>query len=578
MTESATDDDGAGAPEATPEAAVPASQAARAVRAILANASLRRIEAAWALGIAGEAAFTVALLVAAFTIGGPSAVGVLTVVRMAPSVIGAPLAGLLARRRQPADLLLRAHGVRAVGALAATIVLAASGPPLVVLLAAAVASSAGAFVRPFQVAAAPAYAASPDELVAANSATSTGEGLGSFAGPLLGAILIAVGGPVAAAIAGTALFAAGSAALAGLRPTADELARLQAERSAPSIAEEVSIAAVAQELTAGLRALAGRHGAAAVLLGFAGQVFVRGLMMTLTVVAAIRLLGLGDPGVGSLGAAYGLGTLAGALLSVRLAGRRALGPTFAVSLSAWGFPLAVIAAIPHPAVAIAALAISGVANATLDVAGFTLLQRTVSGAERVAVFGLLEATASFGVGIGGAAAPLLIGAFGDRGALAVAGAILPVLAVASWARIRAVDAEFVLPERQLHLLRGIPLFARLPMTALEQLAESMRLVPVARGETLVREGDMGDAYFVIASGQFEVRTRTRVVTVVGPGEGVGEIALLRSVPRTASVVALGDGSVYVLDSGAFVAAVAGPTSAAAARIVMDERLARSAAD
>src|SRR5207245_11320688 len=147
---------------------------------------------------------------------------------------------------------------------------------------------------------------------------------------------------------------------------AGALARRQAGRAAPSIADEVSISSVAQELTAGLRALAGRHGAAAVLLGFAGQVFVRGLMMTLTVVAAIRLLGLGDPGVGSLGAAYVLGTLAGALLSVRLAGRRALGPTFAVSLSAWGFPLAVIAAIPHPAVAIAALAMSGVANATPD--------------------------------------------------------------------------------------------------------------------------------------------------------------------------------------------------------------------
>jgi len=99
-------------------AAASTTGATGAVRAVLANPGLRRIEAAWALGIAGDAAFTVALLVAAFAIGGPAAVGVLTVVRMAPSVVGAPLAGLLARRRQPADLLLRAHGVRALGALA----------------------------------------------------------------------------------------------------------------------------------------------------------------------------------------------------------------------------------------------------------------------------------------------------------------------------------------------------------------------------------------------------------------------------------------------------------------------------
>jgi len=560
-----------------PAAEDAAALAIGAVRAVLANPGLRRIEVAWALGTAGDAAFTVALLVAAFTIGGPVAVGVLTVVRMAPSVIGAPLAGLLARRREAADLLLMAHGVRAVGALAVTLVLAAGGPPAIALLAATVAASAGAFVRPLQVAAAPAYAASPHELVAANSATSTGEGIGSFAGPLLGGIFLAAGGPVAAAVAATVLFLAGSVALAGLRPTADEVARLRAEQSDRSVADGISVAAVARELTAGLRVLARRRAAAVVMVGFAGQVFVRGLMTTLTVVAAIRLLGLGEPGVGALGAAYGVGTLGGALLSMRLAGRRALAPTFAISLSAWGFPVAVMALVPHPAVAIAALVISGVANATLDVAGFTLLQRTVSGAERVAVFGFLEATVSLGVGIGSATAPLLIDAVGDRGALAVAGAILPVLAVGTWSRIRAVDAEVVLPERELRLLRGVPLFSRLPMTALERLAESMRLIQIPRGTTLGREGDPGDAYFVIAAGRFEARSGPRVLAKLGPGDGIGEIALLRSVPRTASVVAFEDGAVFVLDAAAFLAAVAGPTSGAAATAVMDERMARSAA-
>jgi CRP-like cAMP-binding protein len=93
---------------------------------------------------------------------------------------------------------------------------------------------------------------------------------------------------------------------------------------------------------------------------------------------------------------------------------------------------------------------------------------------------------------------------------------------------------------------------------------------------LVREGEPGDLYYVIAAGRFEVRHGTRVLLEAGPGEGVGEIALLRAVPRTATVVALEDSLVYSLDSAAFLAAVAGPTSAAAAAAVMDERLARSA--
>jgi MFS family permease len=561
----------------TTDATAPATPPAGALRAVLANPGLRRIEIAWTLGIAGDAAFTVALLVAAFAIGGPVAVGILTIVRMAPSVIGAPLAGLLAGRRQPTELLFLAHGLRALGAAAATLVLVSNGPVLIGLLAATVAASAGAFVRPLQVAAMPGYAVSPDELVAANGATSTGEGLGSFLGPLVGAVLVAGGGAVAAAAVATALFFAAAAALARLEPSADERARREVERSDRAASDSISIAAVGRELTMGLRVIARRRGAAVVLLGFAGQVFVRGLLTTLIVVVAIRLLGLGEPGVGTLGAAYGLGTLAGAILSVRLVAGRRLAPTFAVSLSLWGLPLAVIAAVPEPAVAIAALAISGIANATLDVAGFTLLQRCVSGAERVAIFGLLEATVSLGVGIGGATAPLLIDALGDRGALAVAGAILPVLAVGSWSRLHAVDRDIVLPERELRLLRGIPLFARLPLAAMERLAQAMRLVQVTGGETLVREGDPGDAYFVIATGRFEVRHGSRLVSVAGVGDGIGEIALLRAVPRTASVVAVESGSVYVLDSAAFMAAVAGPTGAAAAAVLVDERLARSAA-
>ncbi len=566
-----------GSPVLTEPAAPDAGSGdAGALRAVLANQGLRRIEVAWALGLAGEAAFTVALLVAAFTIGGPFAVGVLTIVRMAPSVVGAPLAGLLAGRSRPTDLLLVAHGVRAVGAGVVSVVLAVHAPPLVGLLGATIAASAGAFVRPLQVAAMPAFAASPAELVAANGATSTGEGLGSFVGPVIGGLLVATSGTLAAAVAATALFVTAAAGLARLKPSADEEAdRRAAHNERPAAA--VSIAAVGRELTAGLRVATRRRSAAAVLMGFAGQVFVRGLLTTLTVVAAIRLLGMGESGVGSLGAAYGLGTLGGALLAVRFAGRQTLAPAFAVSLSLWGLPLAIVAAVPVPAVAIGALAVTGVANAILDVAGFTLLQRCVSGAERVSIFGLLEAIVSLGVGLGGATAPLLIERFGDRGALAVAGAILPILAVGSWGRIRAVDRDVVLPQLELSLLRGVPLFARLPMTVLERLAEAMRPVRIAAGEELVREGDPGDDYFIISGGRFDVRQGSRVVASAGPGEGVGEIALLRAVPRTASVVAVEDGSAYALDSAAFLAAVAGPTSAAAAAAVVRERLARSAA-
>ncbi len=265
------------------------------------------------------------------------------------------------------------------------------------------------------------------------------------------------------------------------------------------------------------------------------------------------------------------------MLAARLAGGGRLAPAFAVSLSLWGLPIAVIAAFPTAAVAIGALVVSGLANGSLDVAAFTLLQRGVPRAERMAVFGVLEAVASLGVAAGGALAPWFLDAFGDRGALAIAGAILPIAAVALWSRVHRVDREAILPERQLRLLRGVPLFAPLSLTALERLAEAVRPVRFPAGSTVLREGEPGRDYFLIESGTVDVSSGGRAITTASAGDGFGEIALLRDVPRTATVVARTDVELEVVASADFCAAVAGPTSAAAADAVIDERLARSGA-
>ena len=87
------------------------------------------------------------------------------------------------------------------------------------------------------------------------------------------------------------------------------------------------------------------------------------------------------------------------------------------------------------------------------------------------------------------------------------------------------------------LLRRNPLFAPLPLTALDRLAES--LVPVSYGESevVMREGDPGDVYVLIEHGEVDVSAEGRSLGTCGPGDGVGEIALLQRVPRTATVVA-----------------------------------------
>ena len=298
-------------------------------------------------------------------------------------------------------------------------------------------------------------------------------------------------------------------------------------------------------------------------------------MNTLITVAAIGVIGLGEPGVGTLNAVWGLGGLVGAVAAVSLANRRELGPAFAVSLVLWGFPLAAIGLLPWPVVAFAAMFVSGVGNATLDISAFPLLQRTVPSADRMAVFVLLEALVGLGLGLGSILAPLLLVAFGDRGALAIAGAIMPIVAVATWRWIHRVDEEAIVPTEKLAILRGAPMFARLPMTALERLAEGMRSVSVEPGAAIVREGEIGDAYLIVERGRVAVSQAGQQIGELGPGEGFGEIALLHAMPRTATVRALVPSAVYSIAGPDFLEAIAGPTSTAVATRVAAEHLART---
>ena len=75
----------------------------------------------------------------------------------------------------------------------------------------------------------------------------------------------------------------------------------------------------------------------------------------------------------------------------------------------------------------------------------------------------------------------------------------------------------------------------LPLPAIEQLARGLEPVQVSAGQVVFRQGDQADRYYVIESGAAEVIGDGRLVTTLGPGDGFGEVALLRKVPRTATV-------------------------------------------
>jgi hypothetical protein len=239
-----------------------------------------------------------------------------------------------------------------------------------------------------------------------------------------------------------------------------------------------------------------------------------------------------------------------------------------------GIALGLIAGVPRPGSAAALLVVLGVGYAWIEVAGLTLMQRLVSDEVLARVFGVVESTYVASTGLGSVMAPVAVAAFGVQGALVAVGACLPLLAVLSWTRLARFEATTPIPERQFALLRSCSLFAPLPIATVENLAARLVPVSVAAGDAVIRQGEPGDRFYVIADGHVAVECDGEPRRTEGPGEFFGEIALLRETPRTATVHATEPGLLYALEREHFVGGITGnPRSVLAADGVIDSRLA-----
>jgi MFS family permease len=378
--------------------------------------------------------------------------------------------------------------------------------------------------------------------------------------------VLLVAGPAVTIGAAAVLFAAAAVAITTIRIPA----------VAAAVTAQPAGNAARPPVVAGFQTLVERPGAGMTIVGLGCQVLARGLLTTLIVVASIELLGLGEGGVGALNAAIGAGGFVGAAGALGLTGRSRLAPIYALALSGWGLPIALIGLVPNAALAIAAMLFLGTSNAILDITAFTLLQRTLPNERRTAVFAFLEGVIGVGIAAGGVLAPLLVAVLGSRGALVLTGALLPAAAILTWPWVSRFDRETVVPERELMLLRQIPMFGLLPLTMLERLARALTPQSFKANELVMREGEPGDRYYIVASGNLEVTSEGRYVGTNGPGDGIGEIALLRQVPRTATVRTTEDSELYALAGADFLSAITDHLgNARAADILIDARLTRS---
>jgi len=276
-----------------------------------------------------------------------------------------------------------------------------------------------------------------------------------------------------------------------------------------------------------------------------------------------ELLEIGEAGVGFLNSAVGIGGLLGAFVALTLAARGRLALDFGLGVALYGGPLALIALSGEPAVVLALLVVCGIGNTLTDISALTLMQRAVPDDVLARVFGVLESILLASLGAGALLAPLVIELLGIKTALVVTGLLLPTVVLLSSTRLAAVSVgSRVAPER-LALLTQHPIFAPLPPSTLEHLAG--RLVPesAGAGETIIRLGEEGARFYLLEEGTVEADAGQGPV-VLEAGDGFGEIALLRDVPRTATVTARTPVRLLALERADFLGAVTQDTRSAGA--------------
>ncbi len=527
----------------------------RALGRVFRNPGLRRLELAFLGSTMGHWTYVVALSVYAYEQGGTTAVGVITVLRLLPAAVASPFLATLADRYRRERVMMATDLIRGALMLAAMAVIAAGGPAVVVYAVVVATNLVGVAFRPAQAALLPGLARNPAELSAANVAASTLDAVSTFAGPALGGIVLAVWSVPAVFGVNALWFLASAAILVGLRATPPE----------PPDGSATNRSGFFADLREGLGSVVADRSVATVTTLYTAQALVAGALNVLVVLVALELLDAGNSGVGYLSAALGVGGFVGGFVALVLATRGRLAGDFGIGVVLFGAPFLVIGLVASYPMALLGFAVVGLGNSVADIAALTLFQRIVPDQLLGRVLGVLEGLLLGAIGVGGLLAPLCISLLGTRATLIAAGALLPVLTLLASHRLNVIDRDAPAPTRA-GLLRRVPILSPLPEPVLEFLATASETVRAERGSVIFAAGDHGDRFYVVEQGEVEILGRR-----FGPGECFGEIALLRDVPRTASVTAATDVSLVAIERSVFLPAVTGhgPANASADALVAE---------
>ena len=539
------------------------------LRSVFGNPALRRIELALAGSMIGDWAYATAVVVWAYGVGGARLVGIWMAVRYLLMAIVSPIGASLSDRLPRKFVLIGSDLVRAVLAVIAAIALITDAPDAVILVVATGLSLVGCIFRPAQMAWMPSLTRRPEELTAANGASSTIESLAFFLGPALGALLVTTTSVQTVFLLNAATFVLSAVLVSGIHPIAGPTPGDDEDDDAGP--QEGMFA----EMAGGFRHIARDRDLVMVAILVCTQTIVAGATAVYGVVIAVDILGTGPQGVGIIDSVFGVGAIVGGFYAIGRSTRNRLAGDLALGTVLWSLPLLIIVVYPSPVTVFAAAILLGFGNPLVDVNFATIVQRLTPDAVLGRVFGAYEGALIAGMALGSAVTPFLISSFGLQWTLAILAVVVGTPALSFIPRCLRLDGTLRAPEGTA-LLRGISIFSPLSPVKIESLAGSLTTETASAGTAVVREGDVSDRFLVIVSGRVEVTQEGEHVRFEGPGEFFGEIGLLRDVPRTATVTAVEDTTLYSLAREDFLDAVRGvDESLAAADDVVMRRLARA---
>ena len=513
---------------------------------------IRLLLLAWFLAYAGDLAAFTAASVYVYAVGGAAYVGLLGLLKALPGALLVPLVGSWSDRVRRERLLMVSVALRAVLLGAAAAVMTGGAQAILVLVLVGVEAGLASVFRQVQAALLPWLARTPDELTHANTAVSVMQSAAMLVGPAVAAGLLVVSTPQAAMLAACGFTAIAAVVLVGVRPLSSK-----APARGAGLVKQLKL-----DMAAGFEAGVRRRGVLPLVIPAAAQTFARGVLGVLTVTIALSVFDLGSAGVGWLAAALGVGgVLAGPIAAVLVRGHR-VARCFAAGVAGWGVPMILLAFTHARYWPYLMFGLIGVANVFDDAGVYSALQRVIPSRLIGRALAMRRAVLLLSMGLGSIVAPLLIDAWGARGALITTGLLLVAIVALSVPSLTIIDHRISEPGPDLALLRQVSFFAPLPFALVEHLASELRSATYEPGDVIIQDGQPGERFYMIAAGRARVCKDGKELRQMGTGESFGEIALLRQVPRTATVIAVTSLQARTLTREEFLAAVTGNAASA----------------